>query len=130
MSIATILVLSAFGVALPALSPIPVYAPNDDNDDNDDNNNNNNDNNDNDNNDNNGNNNDELQFLIDVIECFTENNNGQFSNDVQDCIDDVIDDYFNNGNNHNNDNHHDNDHNNNHNNHNAWNQEEENNYRI
>ena len=111
MSVATILVLYAFGVAMPALSPIPVYAPNEDNDDdNDDNNNNGN------NNDNNGNNNDDdLQFLIDVIECFTDNNNGHFSNDVQDCIEDVIDDYFNNGNNHNNDNHHNNDHNNNHN---------------
>ena len=107
MSVATVLVLYAFGVAMPALSPIPVYAPNEDNDDN--NNNGSNDNNNND--DNNGNNNgDDLQFLIDVIECFTDNNNGQFSNDVQDCIDDVIDDYFNNGNNH-----HNNDHNNNHN---------------
>jgi hypothetical protein len=104
MSVATVLVLYAFGVAMPALSPIPVYAPNEDNDDNN----------------NNGNSNGEdLQFLIDVIECFTDNNNGQFSNDVQDCIDDVIDDYFNNGNNH-----HNNDHNNNH---NVWNQEEKNN---
>jgi hypothetical protein len=103
MSLATILVLFAFGVAMPALSPIPAYAPNndDDNNDNDDNDNNSNDNNNND---------DELQFLIDVIECFINDNNNDnhdehfFSDDVQDCIDNVIDDYFNN--NHDNNNHH------------------------
>jgi hypothetical protein len=109
MSVATILVLSAFGVALPALSPIPVYAPNEDENDDNDNNNDDNNNNDNNNSDNNDNDNDELRFLIDVIECLIENNNGDFSNDVQDCIDDVIDDYFNN------DNHNNNGHNNHHN---------------
>ena len=96
MSVATILVLSAFGVALPALSPIPVYAPNE----NDNNNNNNNGNNNNGDNNNNGNNDDEMQLLIDLVECFNDNN----SNDLEDCLNDAIDDYFNNGNNNNNNN--------------------------
>ena len=78
MSVATILVLSAFGVAMHTLTPVPVYAPNDGNidtistTDND---------------------NDILPFLIDVIECFT-NNNEEFSDDVQLCLYDVIEVYF------------------------------------
>jgi hypothetical protein len=125
MSVATILVLSAFGVAMHTLTPVPVYAPNDgnidtisttdnDNTDNDntdtisttdndntDNDNTDNDNTDNDNTDNDNtdtisttdNDNDILPFLIDVIECFT-NNNEEFSDDVQLCLYDVIEVYF------------------------------------
>src|SRR3712207_6687355 len=94
MSIATILVLSAFGVAMHTLTPVPVYAPTEgdigtigttDNDNTD--------------NDNTGtigttdNYNDILPFLIDVIECFT-NNDEEFSDDVQLCLYDVIEVYF------------------------------------
>src|SRR5688572_2053787 len=104
MSVATILVLSAFGVAMHTLTPVPVYAPNDGNIDTistTDNDNNDNDNTDNDNTDNDNtdtisttdNDNDILPFLIDVIECFT-NNNEEFSDDVQLCLYDVIEVYF------------------------------------
>src|SRR5687767_7116372 len=78
MSVATILVLSAFGVAMHTLTPVPVYAPNDGNIDTISTT-------DNDNN--------ILPFLIDVIECFT-NNNEEFSDDVQLCLYDVIEVYF------------------------------------
>lgn len=77
MSIATILVLSAFGVAMHTLTPVPVYAPTEGNigtigtTDND---------------------NDILPFLIHVIECF--NNDEEFSDDVQLCLYDVIEVYF------------------------------------
>ncbi len=78
MSIATILVLSAFGVAMHTLTPVPVYAPTEGNigtigttD----------------------NYNDILPFLINVIECFT-NNDEEFSDDVQLCLYDVIELYF------------------------------------
>jgi hypothetical protein len=87
MSVATILILSAIGVAIPALTPAPAFAI-------DDNTNYNTD----------DNNHDILLFLIDVVECFT-NNDEEFSDDVQLCLYGVIDDYFDNvDNNLNNDN--------------------------
>jgi hypothetical protein len=122
MSIATILVLSTFGVAMLTLTPVPVYAPTDgnidtvsttdnddtdtigntDNDDTDTIGNTDNDdtdtigNTDNDDTDtigNTDNDNDILPFLIAVIECFT-NNDEEFSDDVQLCLYDVIEVYF------------------------------------
>ncbi|MDQ4100654.1 MAG: hypothetical protein M3115_00485 [Thermoproteota archaeon] len=86
MDIGTVLILSAFSVAMPTLTPIPAYAPSEDG------NNNNNDSNHNDNNYGN-----ELEFLIDVLECFSDNHNS--NSDLQDCIEDAIDQYENNGNN-------------------------------
>ncbi len=94
MSIATILVLSTFGVAMLTLTPVPVYAPTDGNidtvstTDNDDT-----DNDDTDTIGNTDNDNDILPFLIAVIECFT-NNDEEFSDDVQLCLYDVIELYF------------------------------------
>ncbi|MDQ3835971.1 MAG: hypothetical protein M3270_03435, partial [Thermoproteota archaeon] len=41
------------------------------------------------------NNNDVLLFLIDGVECFT-NNDQEFSNEVQTCLYDTIDQYFDN----------------------------------
>jgi hypothetical protein len=99
MSVATILILSAIGVAIPALTPAPAFAI-------DDNTNYNTDDNTNYNTDDNtdDNNHDILLFLIDVVECFT-NNDEEFSDDVQLCLYGVIDDYFDNvDNNLNNDN--------------------------
>ena len=116
MSIATILVLSTFGVVMLTLTPVPVYAPTDgnidtvsttdnddtDNDDTDTIGNTDNDdtdtigNTDNDDTDtigNTDNDNDILPFLIAVIECFT-NNDEEFSDDVQLCLYDVIEVYF------------------------------------
>ena len=51
------------------------------------------------------NNNDVLQFLIDVIQCFTNNNTNDhhdkpFSHDVKQCLYNVINKYFDNSNNH------------------------------
>ena len=107
MSVATILILSAIGVAIPALTPAPVFAIDDNtNDDNtnDDNTNDDNTNDDNTNYNTDHNNHDILLFLIDVVECFT-NNDEEFSDDVQLCLYGVIDDYFDNvDNNLNNDN--------------------------
>src|SRR5829696_1376543 len=95
MSVATILILSAISVAIPALTPAPVFAI-------DDNTNYNTDHNTDHNTD--DNNHDILGFLIAVVECFT-NNDEEFSDDVQLCLYDVIDDYFDNvDNNLNNDN--------------------------
>ena len=94
MSIATILVLSTFGVVMLTLTPVPVYAPTDGNidtvstTDNDDT-----DNDDTDTIGNTDNDNDILPFLIAVIECFT-NNDEEFSDDVQLCLYDVIEVYF------------------------------------
>src|SRR5215216_5996219 len=114
MSVATILVLYSIGIAIPALTPVPAFATedntnyntNDDIDDNtnddiDDNTNDDIDDNTNDdiddntNNDIDDNNHDILRFLIDVVECFTIHDE-EFSDDVQLCLYDVIDDYFDN----------------------------------
>ena len=89
MSIATILVLSTFGAAMLTLTPVPVYAPTEGNIDTVSTT-------DNDDTDTTGttdNYNDILPFLIDVIECFT-NNDEEFSDDVQLCLYDVIELYF------------------------------------
>ena len=69
--LASILVVSAASIAMLTLTPVPAFAPNE---------------NDNNNNNNNG---DDLQLLIDLVECF----NG---NDLEQCLNDAIDDYFNN----------------------------------
>jgi hypothetical protein len=83
MSVATILILSAIGVAIPALTPAPAFAIDYNTDDN---------------------NHDILGFLIAVVQCFTDNDE-EFSDDVQLCLYGVIDDYFDNvDNNLNNDN--------------------------
>lgn len=82
--LASILVVSAASIAMLTLTPVPAFAPNEN-----DNNNNNNNNNNGDNNNNNNNNGDDLQLLIDLVECF----NG---NDLEQCLNDAIDDYFNN----------------------------------
>ena len=78
MSIATILVLYASGLAIPALTPVAAFATTNDNT--------------NDNTD--DINNDALPFLIDVVQCFTDNDE-EFSDDVQLCLYAVIDEYFN-----------------------------------
>jgi hypothetical protein len=119
MSVATILVLYSIGIAIPALTPVPAFATEDNtnyntNDNtNDDTNYNTNDDTDDNTNDNtnddtdhntNDNNHDILGFLIDVVECFTIHDE-EFSDDVQLCLYGVIDDYFDNvDNNLNNDN--------------------------
>ena len=93
MGVATILVLYASGLAIPALTPVAAFATTDD-DINDNTNDNTND----------DVNNDVLLFLIDVVQCFTDNDE-EFSDDVQLCLYGVIDDYFDNvDNNLNNDN--------------------------
>jgi hypothetical protein len=87
MSVATILVLYSIGIAIPALTPVPAFATED-----------------NTNYNTNDNNHDILGFLIDVVECFTIHDE-EFSDDVQLCLYGVIDDYFDNvDNNLNNDN--------------------------
>src|SRR5215216_122440 len=115
MSVATILVLYSIGIAIPALTPVPAFATedntnyntnddiddntNDDIDDNtnddiDDNTNDDIDDNTNDDIDDNtnddidDNNHDILRFLIDVVECFTIHDE-EFSDDVQLCLYDV-----------------------------------------
>jgi hypothetical protein len=110
-SIATILVLSTLGVAMLTVTPVSVYAPTEgnidtvsttDNDDTDTTGTTDNDDTDttgttdNDDTDTTGttdNYNDILPFLIEVIECFT-NNDEEFSDDVQLCLYDVIELYF------------------------------------
>ena len=95
MSVATILILSAIGVAIPALTPAPAFAIDYNTDDNT---------NDNTNDNTDDNNHDILGFLIAVVQCFTDNDE-EFSDDVQLCLYGVIDDYFDNvDNNLNNDN--------------------------
>jgi hypothetical protein len=86
MSVATILVLYSIGIAIPALTPVPAFATED---------NTNYNTNDNTNDDTDDNNHDILLFLIDVVECFTIHDE-EFSDDVQLCLYDVIDDYFDN----------------------------------
>src|SRR5215216_7383233 len=100
MSVATILVLYSIGIAIPALTPVPAFATEDNtnyntntNDDIDDNTNDDIDDNTNDDID--DNNHDILGFLIAVVECFTIHDE-EFSDDVQLCLYDVIDDYFDN----------------------------------
>ena len=90
MGLGTVLILSAFSVAMPALTPIPVYAPSED-----DNNNNNHDINNHDDLDS-----DELEFLLDILQCFDDNHNS--NNDVQHCLEDALDEFENNRNNNNN----------------------------
>src|ERR687893_458634 len=69
--IATILVLYASGLAIPALTPVAAFATTNDDI-----------------------NNDVLLFLIDVVQCFTDNDE-EFSDDVQLCLYALIDEYFN-----------------------------------
>jgi hypothetical protein len=78
MSVATILVLYASGLAIPALTPVAAFATT----------------NDNTNDNTNDINNDVLLFLIDVVQCFTDSDE-EFSDDVQLCLYAVIDEYFN-----------------------------------
>ena len=107
LSVAAILLLYAVGIAVPALTPIPAFAPSDttDDDDNTDGNT--------DDDFTTGNTDDDfttdttdddlttgsandyeiLSFLIAVIECFTDNGE-EFSDDVQLCLYDVIEVYF------------------------------------
>jgi hypothetical protein len=111
MSVATILILSAIGVAIPASTTTSqqasdeVISANTDHNTNyntDDNTDHNTDDNTNYNTD--DNNHDILGFLIAVVQCFTDNDE-EFSDDVQLCLYGVIDDYFDNvDNNLNNDN--------------------------
>src|SRR5215217_5847873 len=99
MSVATVLVVYAIGVAIPALTPAPAFATNYGNNDHYDNNNKHDDKNkhyDNNNkhddkNKHYDNNNYESQFLTDVEQCFPDNGNHdeQFSDDVKECIYDV-----------------------------------------
>ena len=102
MSVISILVISAGGVALPALTTVPAFATHDTTTDTTD---------DTTTDTTNINNNDTMLFLIDVIQCFPNNDtsndlNGnnnnddeQFSKDVEACLYDVIGQYFNNDNN-------------------------------
>src|SRR5215207_10633787 len=106
MSVATVLLVYAIGVAIPALTPAPAFATNYGNNDHYDNNNKHDDKNkhyDNNNkhddkNKHYDNNNYESQFLTDVEQCFPDNGNHdeQFSDDVKECIYDVITAYFDN----------------------------------
>ena len=107
MSVATVLVVYAIGVAIPTLTPAPAFATNYGNNDHYDNNNKHDDKN-----KHYDNNNYESQFLTDVEQCFPNNGNHdeQFSDDVKECIYDVITAYFDNDNNNNNDNNHNNNH--------------------
>jgi hypothetical protein len=116
LSVAAILLLYAVGIAVPALTPIPAFAPSDTTDDDDNTDGNTDDdfttgNTDDDfttgNTDDDfttGNTDDDfttgsandyeiLSFLIAVIECFTDNGE-EFSDDVQLCLYDVIEVYF------------------------------------
>ena len=96
MSVATILVLYSIGIAIPALTPVPAFATEDNTNYNTNYNTNTNDDiDDNTNDDIDDNNHDILRFLIDVVECFTIHDE-EFSDDVQLCLYDVIDDYFDN----------------------------------
>src|SRR5919201_518469 len=114
IGVASILILAASGVATPALTALAATSSNDNN------NNNNNKNDD-------KNNKDVLRFLIDVIQCFTNNdphgsngtnynndNHGKpFTHDVKQCLYDVIDKYFPNNNSNNNENNNNNNNKNN-----------------
>jgi hypothetical protein len=89
MGVATVLALSAIGVATPALTPAPVYATNyENNDKHYDNNDKHYDNNDN----------HYSQFLADVEQCFLDNGE-EYSDEVEQCIYDVMAAYFDNDNN-------------------------------
>src|SRR5919204_3517615 len=127
IGVASILILAASGVATPALTALAATSSNDNN-----NNNNNNKNDD-------KNNKDVLRFLIDVIQCFTNNDphgsngtnynndnhgsnnnnnnndhhNKPFTHDVKQCLYDVIDKYFPNNNSNNNENNNNNNNKNN-----------------
>jgi hypothetical protein len=119
MSVTSILVIYAGSVSLPALTTVPAFATNDTTDDTttdttddtttdttDDTTTDTTDDTTTDTTDNN--NNDTMLFLIDVIQCFTNNENNndlignnnnddeQFSENVQVCLNDVIGQYFNN----------------------------------
>ena len=112
MGVATVLALSAIGVATPALTPAPVYATNYENNDKhyddkdnkhyDDKDNKHYDNNDKhyDNNDKHYDNNDNhySPFLMDVEQCFLDNGE-EYSDEVEQCIYDVMAAYFDNDNN-------------------------------
>jgi hypothetical protein len=106
MGVATVLALSAIGIATPALTPAPVYATNYENNDKhyDNNDNKHYDNNDNkhyDNNDNkhyDNNDNHYSPFLMDVEQCFLDNGE-EYSDEVEQCIYDVMAAYFDNDNN-------------------------------
>ena len=102
MSVTSILIIYAGSVALPALTTVPAFATDDTTTDTtDDTTTDTTDNY----------NNDTMLFLIDVIQCFPNNDinndlNGnnnnddeQFSEDVEVCLNDVIGQYFNNDNN-------------------------------
>jgi hypothetical protein len=98
LSVAAILLLYAIGIAVPALTPIPAFAPSDNTDDDDNTDGNTDDdlttgNTDDDLTTGSANDYEMLSFLIAVIECFT-NNGEEFSDDVQLCLYDVIEVYF------------------------------------
>ena len=116
LSVAAILLVYAIGIAVPALTPIPAFAPSDNTDDDDNTDGNTDDdfttgNTDDDfttgNTDDDfttGNTDDDfttgsandfeiVSFLIAVIDCFTDNGE-EFSDDVQLCLYDVIEVYF------------------------------------
>jgi hypothetical protein len=89
LSVAAILLLSAIGIAVPALTPIPAFAPSENTDDDFTT-----DTTDDDFTTGSANDYEILSFLIAVIECFTVNGE-EFSDDVQLCLYDVIEEYFN-----------------------------------
>ena len=95
MGVATVLALSAIGVATPALTPAPVYATNYENNDKhyDDKDNKHYDDKDNKHYDNNDNH--YSQFLMDVEQCFLDNGE-EYSDEVEQCIYDVMSAYFDN----------------------------------
>ena len=106
LSVAAILLVYAIGIAVPALTPIPAFAPSDNTDDDfttgntdDDFTTGNTDddfttgNTDDDFTTGSANDYEMLSFLIAVIECFTDNGE-EFSDDVQLCLYDVIEVYF------------------------------------
>jgi hypothetical protein len=106
LSVAAILLLSAIGIAVPALTPIPAFAPSDTTDDDfttdttdDDFTTDTTDDDfttdttDDDFTTGSANDYEILSFLIAVIECFTVNGE-EFSDDVQLCLYDVIEEYF------------------------------------
>jgi hypothetical protein len=104
MGVATVLALSAIGVATPALTPAPVHATNYENNDKhyDDKDKKHYDDKDKhyDNNDKHYDNNDNhySQFLADVEQCFLDNGE-EYSDEVEQCIYDVMAAYFDNDNN-------------------------------
>ena len=88
LSVAAILLVYAIGIAVPALTPIPAFAPSDNTDDDFTTGNT-----DDDFTTGSANDYEMLSFLIAVIECFTDNGE-EFSDDVQLCLYDVIEVYF------------------------------------